>query len=158
MKLRTIFLCALSALSSAALAQSVPACPWLTLGTAEKALGGAATVAVQQSSPPEGSCQFALKGTPHSVLQITVTKAQKHVCSDADAPLVGLGNQARQCVQKSGEGQPMDVIEGRVRDLNYVITMTQPALPSHSAPSKAGLIPTVSAIEVVADIVAGNLY
>ncbi len=158
MKRCTVFLWALSAIASVALAQSPPACPWLTLGTAEKALGGAATAAVQQSSPLEGSCRFTLKANPNSVLQITVGKAQKQACSDAGVPLVGLGNEAQQCVQKSGQGRPMDVIEGRIRDLNYVIAMTQLNSPSHPSPPRTDPIPTVPAIEVVADIVAENLY
>lgn len=158
MKLCTVLLFALSAISRATLAQSAAVCPWLTLGTAEKALGGAATAAVQQSSPPEGSCRFALKEPPNSILQITVSKAQQHTCADAGAPLTGLGNEARQCVQKSSEGKPMDVIEGRIRDLNYVITMTQPALPSHPGPPRADPIPTIPPIKAVADIVVGNLY
>ncbi len=158
MKLCTILLCALSATSSAALAQSPSACRWLTLGSAEKALGGDATVVVQQPTPPEGACRFALKSNPESILEITVSKTRKRICADGSLTLTGLGNEAWQCVQKSEAGKPIDVIEARIRDLNYVIVMTRP-VPSQRPVSKSlSPIPVVPTIQAVSDLVAGTLY
>lgn len=158
MKLGTILLCALSATSSSALAQSPSACPWLTLGSAEKALGGDATVTVQQPAPPEGACRFALKSDPETILEITVRKTQKRVCPDGSVTLTGLGNEARKCVQKSEAGKPVDVIEARIRDLNYVIAMTRPVPSQRPVSRTPSPIPVVRPIQAVADLVAGTLY
>lgn len=158
MKLRRILLCTLSVACSAALAQSPPACPWLTLGSAETALGGDASVSVQQLSPPEGACRFALKSDPETILEITVSKTQKRVCPDGSLTLAGLGNDARQCVQKSEKGNPIDVIEARIRDLNYVIGMTKPVPSQRPVSRTPSPIPVAPAIQAVADLVAGTLY
>jgi hypothetical protein len=158
MKLRTIVLCVVWSAGGVALAQSPSACSWLTLGTAENALGGDAKVTVQQQSATEGSCRFWLKSDPDTFLEIKVGQAQKQICVGAGTPLSGLGNEARQCEQTRAHGSVLEVIEGNVRELHFIITMTQAAAPPlpvskvyRSGQSNLG-------IQAIAEQVVGNLF
>lgn len=158
MNLRTIVLCVVWSASGVALGQSPSTCSWLTLGTAENALGGDANVTVQQPSASEGSCRFSLKSDPDTFLEIKVGQAQKQICVGAGTPLSGLGNEARQCEQKRAHGNALEVIEGHIRELHFIIAMTQadaPPLPgsktSRSGQSNLG-------IQAIAEQVVGNLF
>ena len=158
MNLRTIVLCVVWSATGVALGQSPSTCSWLTLGTAENALGGDANVTVQQPSASEGSCRFSLKSDPDTFLEIKVGQAQKQICVGAGTPLSGLGNEARQCEQKRAHGNALEVIEGHIRELHFIIAMTQataPPLPvskvSRSGQSNLG-------IHAIAEQVVGNLF
>ena len=158
MKLRTMVLCLVWAAGGVAFAQSPSACSWLTLGTAENAFGGSANLSVQQSSASEGSCRFSLKSDPETFLEIKVGSALQEVCADASTPVSGLGNEARQCEQKRANGVVLDVIEGHIREIHFIIAMTRPAAPPLPIAKTSRSDQPHHGIQMIAEQVVGNLF
>lgn len=156
MMARTAILILLGA-SSIALAQTPSACPWLTEGSAAKALGGDVTVSAQQQSSFAGACRFTLKGDFDTMLNIEIGRAPAHACMEPGEELIGLGNEATLCHGKGAHGEPTKVIEGRVRNTYFIVTMSRRMAPL-SAGMQSAAKASSSFIERVAEQVVGNLY
>jgi hypothetical protein len=142
---------------SSASAQSPGACPWFTAGSAARLLGGEVAASIDAASPKEGSCRFALKSTPETVLEIHIGPADTHACPAGSAPVKALGNTAVACHRESSGSSPVDVITGRIRDLYFVLSIAG-KLPAPDANSQWGDKSPDSFLERAAEQVVGNLY
>jgi hypothetical protein len=129
------------------------ACPWLTQGSAAKALGGDVSVTVNVSEAGEGSCKFSRQqGLPDS-LQILVSKAVLPACPAENTKLAGIGNEAESCRPSSERGEAIEMVSSRVRDLHFIVTLT-----SREQKGVKSQDPKEDALEQIAEQVAGNLY
>ena len=122
------------------------ACPWLTQGTAAKALGGDVSVSVKLGSANEGVCQFSRVDRPKEFLKVEVSKGVLAGCGAGSTALKGIGNEAMRCMLPAGE-----TISGRVRELNFTLTL---AGHEKSGPADSH----DDALEPIAELVAGNLF
>jgi hypothetical protein len=134
-------------------------CPWLTKGSAEAALGGSVTAIVQISDSGEGSCTFTRelatsKDAPKDMLKIVVQKASQAPCPEGSLKLKGIGNEAMMCTEQRSPQESIDRIVSHVRDLNFTVTMTAHKRP----PNNPEVSPADSAVEQIAEQVAGNLF
>jgi hypothetical protein len=128
-------------------------CPWLTLGTAAKALGGDAHVTVTMINSIEGSCRFLRQNSSDS-LTIQVSKSDFPMCHGAGVKLLGIGNEAVRCMDSGLRGEEVERIRSRVRDLYFDVTHN-----SHREKASAkGTDLQNDALEQVAEAIAGNLY
>lgn len=134
----------------AAMAQSPAAqpvaCPWLTQGTAAKALGSDVSVSVKLSSATEGVCQFSQLDRPQVFLKVEVSKGALAGCGAGSSALKGIGNEAMRCMLPAGE-----TISGRVREMNFTLTL---AGREKSGPADSH----EDTLEPIAELVAGNLF
>ncbi|MGC2604381.1 MAG: hypothetical protein WA419_02380 [Silvibacterium sp.] len=129
-------------------------CPWLTQGTAARALGGDVSVSVNVSGTGEGSCRFSQQpGSPHS-LEILVSKAALPTCPPDSTNLKGIGNQAARCKRPGSHGEIVEMVSSRVRDRYFTVTLT--------SREQKGLVkspdPQDDELEQIAEKVAGSLY
>jgi hypothetical protein len=113
-----------SAPQAAPQAKLPPACPWLTLGTAAKMLGGDVSVVLNVSDSGEGSCKFSREQGPTGVLEIVVTKAGLPGCPANSVALPGIGNEANICRRAGPHGEVVQMVSSRVRDQHFVVTIT----------------------------------
>lgn len=139
---------------TAAPARAVTGCPWVTEGSAARALGGEVSVTVKVSDAGEGSCRFARQPGSTDVLEILVSKATLPTCPAESADLKGIGNEAATCRPHSSRTDSVEMISSRVRDLHFTVTLTARAQKSLSNPAD----PQNGALEQIAEQVAGNLY
>jgi hypothetical protein len=147
--------------ASVAPAQSTVACPWLTSGSAAKALGGDVTMTAHASENGEGSCEFVRQvGPVMEKIDIEVGKSDTHPCPDGSTALSALGNQAVQCRRNPSPGQRADIIAGRVRDVYFVVTMVNVPGAAEEASADARPVDSYGAslLERIAEQVVGNLY
>src|SRR5271165_6234478 len=72
-------------------------CPWLTEGSAARALGGEVSVTVKVSDTGEGACRFSRQPGSMDALEILVSKAALPACPVESTPLKGIGNEAATC-------------------------------------------------------------
>ena len=134
-------------------------CPWLTKGSAETALGGSVTAAVQVSDSGEGTCTFtreqaSTKNGFKDVLKISVQKAPQPPCPAGSTKLTGIGNEAVRCTVRRSAEESVEMIVSRVRDLNFTISMA-----SHiRSPKTTETNSEDDRIEQIAEQVAGNLF
>lgn len=150
----------LLASSTGVLAQSEGSCPWLTIGTAARMLGGDVAMTAHSTGNWEGSCAFTRKiaGTSQR-LEILVGKDNTHPCPEGSQPITALGNEAVQCHRKTAQGQPQETIAGRVRDVFFVVSVTGNVSALSSSPESQRFDPNAaSALERVAEQVSGSLY
>jgi hypothetical protein len=115
-------------------------CPWLTVGTAEKVLGGLAKTEVKMLAPPrvdEGRCLFTADA---GALEIVVSGEQQKECGPESEKVRGTGNEAWFC----GLGKRVTV-EGRVRAMYFRTTLS-------------GVDDGRKKVEMIAELVAGNLF
>jgi hypothetical protein len=115
-------------------------CPWLTVGTAEKVLGGAAKTEVKMMLPPkieEGRCVFTANA---GTLEIVVSGEVLKECPPESEKVRGVGNEARFC----GVGKRATV-EGRVRTIYFRTALV-------------GVDERRKKVELIAEMVAGNLF
>ncbi len=146
--------------SNVAVGQAVAACPWLTSGTAAKLLGGDVTVMAHVDETGAGSCSFARqRGESSASIQVLVGPTDTHPCSQGGTSLRALGNVAIQC-HVANAAQPADIIAGRIRNIYFVVTMTNVSGANTKEPSDPRLADSygASALERVAELVVGNLY
>ncbi len=139
---------------TAAPARAVTGCPWVTEGSAARALGGEVSVTVKVSDAGEGSCRFARQPGSTDVLEILVSKATLPTCPAESADPKGIGNEAATCRPHSSRTDSVEMISSRVRDLHFTVTLTARAQKSLSNPAD----PQNGALEQIAEQVAGNLY
>jgi hypothetical protein len=145
-----------ASLSGAQIASQNPAntgCPWLTKGSAAKALGGDVSVAVNMSSPLEGSCRFSREPDSADYLEIHISKVVLPACPAGSMDLKGIGNQAMRCVPPGSHGRGIEMISSRVRDLYFTVTCA-----SRGQKNNAKADAQDDALEQIAEQVAGSLY
>jgi hypothetical protein len=129
------------------------ACPWLTAGSAARALGGDVSVTVTVASEDEGSCRFARHGDSMDTLEIQVGASGVSACA-ADSPkLVGIGNEAARCRPSAAHGEMAEMISGHVRNRYFSLTLRQRKRGGNSSDD-----PGSDPLEQVAEQVAGNLF
>lgn len=147
--------------SGAAVGQATTACPWLTSGTAATLLGGDVTVAAHIEGASAGSCRFVRQsGAPSASIEVLVGPTDTHPCPQGSAKLRALGNEAVQCRLTPQTAQQSDVIAGRMRNVYFVVTLTNVggALTQEPADPRLADAYGASALERVAEQVVGNLY
>lgn len=93
------------------------------------------------------------------MLRILVRKVDRHSCPSGSTQLKALGNEAVQCRRADQQGNPWDVIAGRVRDVFFVVTTSNvpdvlavPPAEGHRADPFGASI-----LERIAEQVVGNL-
>lgn len=128
-------------------------CPWLTQGTAAKALAGDVSVTVQMANIVEGSCSF-LRNNSSDSLKVVVSKANVSKCLVASPKLRGIGNEASRCKVSGSRGEDVEMINSRVRDLYF--TVTRNSRRERTSAKTTGL--QDDPLEQVAETIAGNLY
>lgn len=128
-------------------------CPWLTAGTATRALGGDVSATVTMSNSLEGACRFSAESGSADYLEIQVSKAVLPACPARSIDLKGIGNQATRCVPPGSHGHDIEMISSRVRDLNFTVT-----LASHGQKNSPKAEVQNDALEQIAEQVAGSLY
>ena len=96
-------------------------CPWLTVGTAAKMLGGDVSVAVNVSDSGEGSCKFNREQGSPDTLEIVVSKATLAGCPVDSIPLRAIGNEAVLCRHADPRGEAVQMISSRVRDQHFTV-------------------------------------
>jgi hypothetical protein len=150
---RSLLLCLFAAMSVSAYAQtSTPtACPWVTKGTAEKALGGEVSLSVNLSDKEQGSCTFSRSQEHALFLRIEVSRSALISCPGDSTQLKGIGNEAMRCKLP---GQMAETISSRVRDMYFNITLS---LRAKSDSEKSSDIKD-DELEHIAETVAGNLF
>jgi len=128
-------------------------CPWLTQGTAAKALGSPVSISVSISDSGQGVCSFSSKEDTATSLKIEVSKTALSSCGPDGLKLRGIGNEAVRCKLSGPPDQTVEMIGGRVRDRNFSITIHARATKSQQPPD-----PQNDALEQIAELVAGNLF
>ena len=149
-----------------ACAASVPGqvtktCPWVTSGTAERLLGGEASVVAHIDANAFGSCRFTRQGGSSTAsIEILVGLADTHPCSSDSTKLKAIGNEAVQCRHNSTPSEQSDQIAGRIRKMYFVVTMTNLPDATKQEPSDPHLADAYGAspIQRLAELVVGNLY
>ncbi len=129
-------------------------CPWLTQGTAARALGGDVSVSVNLSDTGEGSCRFSRQPEFSDSLQILVSKAALPTCPADSTNLKGIGNQAARCKRPGSHGEIVEMVSSRVRDHYFTVTL---ASREHKGSVKSS-DPQDDELEQIAEQVAGSLY
>jgi hypothetical protein len=130
------------------------ACPWLTEGSAARALGAGVTVSVHVSDAGEGSCMFSRTQEPVGSLKIEVSKTVLSACGAGGTKLKGIGNEATRCRLSEPAAQDAEMISGRVRDLYFTITLNVHGKRSSANSSNV----QEDTLELTAEQVAGNLF
>jgi len=159
MRRRYLLLC-FFVLAGASRAQSPSAaplptgCPWLTQGSAAKALGGAVSATAHLSDAGEGWCNFTRQEKPDAFLKVEISKSALPSCGAESTKLRGVGNEAMRCSIPGSGDQRGEMISGRVRDLYFVITLE--AGTKKTSADSAGAQEDV--FQQVAEQVAGNLF
>ena len=121
-------------------------CPWITQGSAARALGGDVTVTVAVTSSNDGSCVFS---RPPQSLEIMVSEKPVASCPAGSAQLKGVGNEAFRCSPPSARGTEIEMISSRVRNIFFVVSLSSQGRRS-AKPDDV--------LEQIAEQVAGSLY
>jgi len=131
-------------------------CPWLTEGSAARALGGDVSVTVKVSDSGEGLCRFSRSP---DFLEILVSKAELPTCPPESTSLKGIGNEAATCRPHSPRAEAVEMISSRVRNLHFTVTLTTRAQKTSAKPADPQAAdPQNDALEQIAEQVAGSLY
>jgi hypothetical protein len=143
------------AFSLPASATAAKSCPWLNQGSAEAALGGSVSAAVQVSDSGEGSCTFSRdQGTSKETLKIVVQKKPLPSCPAGSPGVKGIGNEAVECTVRQSAQESAQRIVSRVRGTYFTVSIT----PAEQQPASAESSRSDSTIERVAQLVSGNLF
>ena len=135
-------------------ARSQKSCPWLTEGSAAKALGGDVSVTVNVADTGEGSCKFTRQQDSSDSLDILISKAALPTCPAESTKLVGIGNEASLCKPPGSHSEAVEMVSSRVRDLHFTVTRASRRLKSTTKSTDA----QEDVITQIAEQVAGNLY
>lgn len=140
--------------SSPSGSQSAPqaTCPWLTVGSAARALGGDVDVAMTGANAEAGTCRFLRRDAAMDSLEIAVSKDPLPICPAGSRKLVGIGNEAAQCKLTAAHGEMAEMVSGRVRELHFTLI-----LHGQKRDAKAS-DPQDDALGWLAEQVAGNLF
>ena len=87
---------------------SQPTCPWLTAGSAARALGGDVSVSISTTNNNDGSCKFLKLQDSRDSLQIQVGKGSLTGCPGEHTNLVGIGNEAAECRLPGSHGETVE--------------------------------------------------
>jgi hypothetical protein len=153
-----LLLCLFALAGTASHAQSptpLPAaCPWVTQGSAAKALGAEVSVALNLIASGEGSCTFSHMQKPGEFLKVEVSRSALPSCSADGTKLKGVGNEAMRCTLPGSGDKSGEMISGRVRDLHFVVILVSglKKAPASSAEAQD------DALELIAEQIAGNLF
>lgn len=149
-------------ISTAVCAAQTPAlCPWFSTGSAETILGGPVALSTHVEGVRQGICRFTRESESGAKsISIVIGKVDTHQCPQGSARLAALGNEAEQCKSQDLQGQRLDVIAGRMRDIYFVVgignvpgaTTIPPAPARPSGPFSASIL------ERITEQVVGNLY
>ena len=133
-------------------------CPWLTEGSAAAALGGDVVSTVQLGKSGEGTCTFSREHDgAKDTLKIRVQESARAMCPAGSQKLSGIGDEAVACaLRRSGES--VAIIESRVRELHFQIALTIHTPKARSGDESPNRNGADSAIEQIAEQVAGNLF
>jgi hypothetical protein len=135
-------------------ARSQKVCPWLTEGSAAKALGGDVSVTVNVADTGEGSCKFTRQQDPSDSLDILISKAAFPTCPADSAKLQGIGNEAVLCKPPGSHSEAVEMVSSRVRDLHFTVTRASRRQKSTAKSTDA----QEGVLTQIAEQVAGNLY
>ncbi len=133
---------------------SQPACPWLTAGSAARALGDDVSVSVNTTNNHDGSCKFLKLKDSRDSLQIQVSKGSLTGCPAEHTKLVGVGNEATECRLPGSHGETVEMVNSRVRDVHFNVILT--IFGQRMSPKSADE-PEVP-VEQIAEQIAGSLY
>ncbi len=155
MRSRDFLICLFAVAGAVSHAQSpATACPWVTQGSAARALASEVSVTAQVSDAGEGWCNFSRTQQPNAFLKVEVSKTVLPSCGVGSTKLKGVGNEAMRCALPGSGDQGGEMISGRVRDLHFVITL-EPRWKK--SPTNAGDAQE-DILQLVAEQVAGNLF
>ena len=134
-------------------------CGWLSEGTAAHLLGGDVAVAAQQTEEGEGTCSFhRQQGAVAYTLDVSVQRKADNACAHANSKgltnLSGIGNEAVLCSLHPSAEEFVDAVAGRVRELNFTVSLSTRGLPKTAMPLDARR----SVVSQVAEQVAGALF
>jgi len=143
-----------------------PQCPWLNAATAGGFLGGDAQAAVTGVTVDgDATCEFS--GAANAMLRIAVHTMAHMIdefpgylaqCGAGAQALKGIGNQAVECIAKTGESKGQEIIIGRVRDRAFVITIRAAWIGRPpTSPTKTSN-PISDNSENIAEMVAGSMF
>jgi hypothetical protein len=135
-------------------ARSQTTCPWLTQGSASRALGGDVSETVSVSDTGEGSCSFLRRQSPLGDLKVVVSKTVVASCPAGSTELKGIGNEAARCKAPGSHSGRVAMVSGQVRDLHFTVTLSS---PGQKNPVKISDVQE-DALEQIAEQIAGNLY
>lgn len=140
-------------------AQTPTVCPWFSTGSAETVLGGSVTMNAHLEGVRQGTCRFTRVGGVKTI-SIVIGKEDTHPCPHGSASVAALGNEAEQCKSQDAQGQRLDVIAGRVRDVYFVVGIgnVPNATTIPPAPARPSDPFSASILERIAEQVVGNLY
>lgn len=136
----------------------VSRCPWLTKGTAAKVLNDEVIVntdITDTSGAKHGSCRFVSERALTKYIEIRVGSAELSRCSNGGRTLRGVGNEAVRCEVTMPSGPVSEVIQGRVRNHYFMVSMS--GSDHESTPPSAHVV-EADALEKLAEQVAGNLF
>lgn len=129
-------------------------CPWLTEGSAAKALGGNVSVVVAMKNVDDGSCKFVRQQESADFLEILVSKAALTTCPAENIRLQGIGNNAARCKLPASHKEVVEMVSSQVRDLHFTVTLTYRRQENLTKPAEA----QEDILEQIAEQIAGNLY
>jgi hypothetical protein len=147
--------------TGAASGQTPTLCPWASVGTAERLLGGEVSLSAHVEANGTGSCSFTRKdGDGASAIEILVSGTDTRPCPQDSVKLKALGNEAVQCRLSTSASQKSDRIAGRIRRVFFVVTLTNIPGATNPEPSDPRLADAYAAspLERLAEQVVGNLY
>jgi len=160
--MRLILLSVIPLLFSAVCPAQTPlVCPWFSTGSAAGTLGGPVTLSAHVDALSQGSCTFTRQsGSEAATLEIVIGKIDTHACPQGSPKLIALGNEATQCRSTNTQGQSLDVIAGRMRQVYFVVNLTKvPDAATSSALPEGKRDPyAASLLERATEEVVGNLY
>lgn len=129
-------------------------CPWLTRGSAARALGGDVSVAANLLNTGEGSCKFTKLQEPLNSLEILVGKVSLPACPPNSMRLTGIGNEATRCRLREAHGDSVEMVSSRVRETYFCVTLSMHG----QKPSTKSLDLSNDVLQQIAEQVAGNLF
>jgi hypothetical protein len=130
------------------------ACPWLTQGTAVRALGGEVSLDIHVSEAGDGSCKFTAVKKASDFIDIRVSQSTLAACAQGSTTTRGVGNEALRCKSNASPGSEAEMISSRVRDKYFTVTLS----PSDQkgAPDSTGM--DADSLQIIAEQIAGNLF
>jgi hypothetical protein len=124
-------------------------------------LGGDVKSSAHIEGNTAGSCRFVSRLADQArAIEVLVGPSDTHPCPPNSTPLKALGNEAVQCQVAKPVGARDEIISGRIRNIYFVIVLTNVPDATRSEPTDPHLADEFGAspLEQVAEQVVGNLY